>query len=414
MSDYGGPYVAGPNAGKLDAKGRHTAGPGSAGAKAGQNAASQNAAMLDPNGKTVGTLSAPGLTPLFPAAPRADRPLLMAIAIMAMLAALAGVGARLAWSVASGWIADLDSSISIQVDSADGLTGPETAARAAQLLREIPGVASAEALASDDLSALLASELNMTHIPEEIPLPGLIGVEIITAVAHGATGSGANGSGANGSGNEPLGRPLTLSTGPMGAGDAAEGVSLAVPGSTPGPDVGITVMDRSAVLSTVKAALADAGFSAMIDDHTAFRVPLQRRSGTVRTLGGALFVAALGACFLVTGYAVRANMVMRRDVVEVLHIFGARDHFIANAVMRRFLVLGGKAGLMASGLSGLCVVFLAVGTGIGEQAMHDFAPRFTPRWLDGVIILVTPALAAGLTAVSARRAALGFLKEVYA
>lgn len=305
------------------------------------------------------------LTPLFPAAPRTDRPLIIAIAIMMALASLTAIAARVAWGAAAAWSASLDTALTIEVAPVGGLSGPDTAAEAARLVVQIPGIANARALSADEVSAMIAPALGTTTIPPEIPLPGLIAVE--RAVEGGQGRGGA-------------------------AGQA----------------------HATALIDAIDAALRTGGFTPQIDDHSAFERSARSFAATLRTTGVLVFLATLVAAVLVTGFAVHANMAMRRDIVEVLHIAGAHDVFIANAVTLRFSLLGAKAGAAAAVLGALGVGLFALATLQSAGQLEAFTPRYTPNWIDVMILVITPGLAAGLSALAARRAAMGFLEEVFA
>lgn len=293
--------------------------------------------------------------PLFPPAQKTDRPLIIAIAIIAALATLTAIGARVAWSAAHAWGERLDQTLTVRVDSMAGLTGPETAAEAAPLIGELPGVASARAIPADELMGMIAPALGVGEVPTQMPLAGLIGVEHTV------------------------------------------------------PDDAVPPL-----MEAIAATLEAGGFTVSVDDHAAYERSARRFASAMRAGGLALLFASLISAILITAYAVQANMAVRKDVVEVLHIIGAQDAFIANAVTRRFFALGAKAGVGAAAVAGVGVALLTVATmNAAPDDPQHFAPAFTPAWLDAAILLVAPGVTAALSGVAARRAALTHLKEVY-
>jgi len=68
-----------------------------------------------------------------------------------------------------------------------------------------------------------------------------------------------------------------------------------------------------------------------------------------------IFALILGAMGVAVASATRAAVATNREIVEVLHIVGAADAFIAREFQRRFLALGLRGALIGGGGA---VVFL--------------------------------------------------------
>ncbi len=90
----------------------------------------------------------------------------------------------------------------------------------------------------------------------------------------------------------------------------------------------------------------------------------------------------------------------RRDVVEVLHISGARDRFISRLFERRFWLLGLRAGGVGA-LFALGAAAFLVFSASGDSGRNWLLPRLTLGPYDALILLAAPVLAG----VSARLAA---------
>lgn len=113
-------------------------------------------------------------------------------------------------------------------------------------------------------------------------------------------------------------------------------------------DVQLGSTDASAV-AAVTASIKTAAPDAVIDDH---RVWLERVMGLAEGFG----VVALTIMVLVTGalgltivFATRASLAEFAQVIEVLHVVGAKDGYVAGQFARRALgqaVMGGVAGLL--------------------------------------------------------------------
>ena len=105
--------------------------------------------------------------PLLPERGRGDRPLLVIMATMALLAGLALLTAI--WAARAGeiWTSGLDGTLTVQVlDPAD----------APRVLDALDGL-DASALSRGDVDALLAPWLGNADLPDDIPVPALVSVE---------------------------------------------------------------------------------------------------------------------------------------------------------------------------------------------------------------------------------------------
>jgi cell division transport system permease protein len=159
--------------------------------------------------------------------------------------------------------------------------------------------------------------------------------------------------------------------------------------------------DATNLAPDIQRKLTEAGITATVDDHSSW-------AGDVRNALGGVRLAAIGAVLLlvataiaVIAFATHAALLARRDIVDVLHLTGAEDRFIASLFERRFWLLGLQAGsigaISALGLAALLV--FATGQG-GERSW--LLPRLTLDFWDIFILLSTPILA-GFAARGAAR-----------
>jgi cell division transport system permease protein len=105
-------------------------------------------------------------------------------------------------------------------------------------------------------------------------------------------------------------------------------------------------------------------------------------------------------------FAARAALQAHRDVVDVLHMTGARAGFIARQVQWRFFRLGGEAALLGLVVAVLFAVLIWNLAGIGEAL-----PALAPVWNDAIWFLAVPAAAALLAMLTARAAVARFLSR---
>jgi cell division transport system permease protein len=127
-------------------------------------------------------------------------------------------------------------------------------------------------------------------------------------------------------------------------------------------------------------------------------------AGAVVVLGMGLLSLVFCATVLSVVFATRAAIASSRPVIEVLHLIGAEDGFIARHFQQHFLRLGFKGGLIGGGIAIALFVLAELTSGwfIGAAAGEQFSALFgtssigVPGYLAmlaqaGVIACVTAA-----------------------
>lgn len=277
--------------------------------------------------------------PLLPARDGRDGALMFVIAVLCALACLAVLGAVAADRAAQGWRGDLRASATVQVRPKPGETSAEAAARGAEALAGVKGVTEARALDRAAAVKLLEPWLGQGGVPDDLPIPELVTVDLD----------------------------------PKAPADAA----------------------------ALSAALAKAGVDGSVDDHGRWLKDVERAALTVRlgALGAALALAATAAAAI--GFATRVGLQARREVVEVLHLSGAEDRFIAGLFQNRFARLSALAGL--AGAAAAAMLWIAAKLLIPQDG---FSPLLPQHWADLWLVLPCPISAGLIGALSARRAAM--------
>jgi cell division transport system permease protein len=126
-------------------------------------------------------------------------------------------------------------------------------------------------------------------------------------------------------------------------------------------------------ISELRKSLTEQIPTASLDDHRGFVARMRAMSDAALLLGIAVLVLVLLATVLSVTFATRAAMATNRHVIEVLHLIGAKDSFIASRFQRHFLQLGFKGGLLG-GSAAIALFALAdlagnwfTGTAAGDQ-----------------------------------------------
>ncbi|WP_239520688.1 cell division protein FtsX [Pseudooceanicola aestuarii] len=259
-----------------------------------------------------------------------------AATVMTFLAVFA-----LALSLATGrlaqqWGSELARSSTVRISAPSDQVEAQTAA-ALRVLQTTEGVASARALSSQEQQALLEPFFGPDVPVDSLPVPQLI--EVVEAR----------------SGFDPQGLRLRL--------------QAEVPG-------------------------------AILDDHTRWRRPLVRAATRIRALGllSLLLIGAAMAAMITL--AANAALAANAQVISVLRLVGATDHFIAAAFVRRF-TLRALTGALIGTLAGMGAILLlpaaqAEGgflTGLGFRGAHWLWPLVLPPVAGGVAYLATSGAA---------------------
>jgi cell division transport system permease protein len=158
---------------------------------------------------------------------------------------------------------------------------------------------------------------------------------------------------------------------------------------------------RPATAAELDRALKMAGVDAVVDDHGFWIGDLKRGADLARlALAGVFLLIALAAAAVVA-FATQAGLAAHRDVVEVLHLAGARPGFVSWLFVARFARLAGLAGLIGGGgAAALGAIARLVLAGIGST------PQPWVAWSDLVLMVLAPIAAAAVAAAAAQLAAL--------
>lgn len=147
--------------------------------------------------------------------------------------------------------------------------------------------------------------------------------------------------------------------------------------------------------------------TARLDTHRRWEAELRRMASTLTLLSTLVLALISGSAVAMVIFASRAVLEANRDVVEVLHIAGADDNFIASEINRRFMSAGLLAGVI--GLAGGFLMFMALGYwGITENSGVASAARglfFLPQdgdWRSLSWFLLVPLGATVLALITSR------------
>ena len=267
------------------------------------------------------------------------------VAVLCFLACLTAMGVLAADRAARGWTGQITGAATVIVRPRGGETPDAAAARAAEALAGVPGVSEARALEPQKAYDLIRPWLGDISDLADLPVPRL--VEITLDGAH-----------------------------PAAAG----------------------ALDK---------ALKAQGIDAAVDDHSLWIKDIRRAGGVVRGLGAGVFLLIAAAAGAVVAFATRAGLAARRDVVEVLHLAGAEDAYIARLFQARFARVAGFSGLIGAAAAAAAGVGLRLAGG-GE----GLSPALPLAWSDLLAVVPCPLVAALVAAAAARFTAVRLIRDM--
>lgn len=258
------------------------------------------------------------------------------VGAMVYIASIALAGALVLSSAGQAWQGDLAGRITIQV-MPQGAGTDEAVARIVTLLRQTPGIANAELLDDEAMRALLAPWLGKDADLSALPIPALIDARIA-----------------------PDGN---IETKALAARLAAE-----IPGTT-------------------------------VDDHGLWLEDVRTFARVLQAIGYAI-VGLVGATAIVTVvFATRAGLAVHEEVIEILHLVGARDGYIARQFQIHVRTLALAGALIGFALSVATIVVLGRFAPVGEGSM---LPQMTLSPLQWLAMASLPLIAVAIGMATAR------------
>jgi cell division transport system permease protein len=166
-------------------------------------------------------------------------------------------------------------------------------------------------------------------------------------------------------------------------------------------------------LAALKARLGRAAPGAVLDDHRVWLVRLQKLVRMAEAIAACVVFFIAAAAVLTVIFTTRTGLSVHRDAIELLHLMGARDGYIARQFERQALRLGLAGGTLGLALALVTIVVLghasAAAASLGETAPLPSLGLAAWHWL---VLLVLPVAAALLAMVTARITVLGALARM--
>lgn len=280
--------------------------------------------------------------PIVPRSTVVGRSLVLVTAIMCFLACLA-LGT--AWAVhraAATWTRDAGREITIQIKPVDGVELKRQVRETLSLLSGIPGIVRARAYSNEDTLKILEPWLGKGLNLDELPVPQLIALEL-----------------------DPVVPP-----------------------------------DLKALENLLKQKVPNA----VLDDHRVWQAQIRSVARSIQLASFLVLFLMLGATLAIIVFATKGAMAGNKDIVEVLHMVGARQRFIAGEFARHFLILGLKGGAIGG--------IAAAGMFIAARMVMTQIITTSPGGASGALVQAVSIGWAGYAGIAGIVALLGVLSAV--
>ncbi len=260
------------------------------------------------------------------------------IAFMVFLAVLAMAAVLVLGATAQRWDRGVSGTLTVQLAPTDNpARDDENQKDVLALLAGTPGIERYEALGKDKLLKLLEPWLGGATEAADLPLPRLIDVKLLA-----------------------------------------------------GADLDARALERRLRVRVPGAS---------VDDHRVWLERLLRLIRTVELVAGVILAFIALATIGTVVFTTRTGLAVHREAIEVLHLIGARDSYIAGQFAGRALILGLKGGLigLALGVPALAGIgYLA--TTLGTAVL----PQLSIGVLHWLAVIALPFAVAGLAMATAR------------
>jgi cell division transport system permease protein len=223
------------------------------------------------------------------------------VAVMSFLACLALGMVITLDRLANDWTDGLSGSVTVQLLPSSQISPEDQMKEAVRIVRQWPGIFSARPLSRGEAGALLEPWLGEGNVLDSLPVPQLIEVTLTPGVPVELDGLGKN--------------------------------------------------------------LADGVPGAVLDDHHRWNAQLAGFAASTEAVGWSVLLLIALATLAIVIFATQAGLQTHREIVEVVHMIGARDVFIASEFQRHFLWLGVRGGIFG--------LIIAAVTLIGSSFLWD-------------------------------------------
>jgi len=263
------------------------------------------------------------------------------VAIMVYLAALALISALTMNRAISHWQDGLSGTLTIQIPQENSAkktpAAPDALDRILTVLIATPGIIEAKVMEPEEIERLLQPWLGAAASLAELPVPTLVSVTF---------------------------------------------------NPTAEPD-----------FSELARAVAKISPDAIVDTHQAWLGKVRDLARTVQAVAILVVALIIGSAIMIIAFATRMGLSVHGHVIELLHLIGARDSYVASQFQAHVLTFALRGGIIGLVLA-VATVFLAGRTLEGSDVL--LLPDLVLQPLDWSVLLLLPVAVALVATITAR------------
>ncbi len=259
------------------------------------------------------------------------------VAVMVYLATIALMSALAMHKLSRQWDSGLTGQLTVQIPPPKaGEPGGETADEVLQILRSTPGVVTAELLDDDSVAALLEPWLG-NAAAADLPLPGLIAVTL----------------------------------------------------------EGPRAVDLKALVSRVESVTP----GVLVDDHKRWLGNLLDLARTIEVIAVLVVLLVSASAIVMVVFVTRMGLAVHSHVIELLHLVGAQDAYVARQFQSHALKFGLLGGLLGLAVAVPTIFILAY---LLQRVEGTMLPKLSLSAFEWTLLALMPVISAAITTVTAR------------
>jgi len=163
-------------------------------------------------------------------------------------------------------------------------------------------------------------------------------------------------------------------------------------------------------VNDLRLRIQEASPGAVVDDHVAFNARAMGFLRTVEVMAISLLILVLAATAGVVAFVARAGLSIHRQIVEILHLVGARDAYVARQFQAQAFRFGFVGALIGSLLGAVTLLAAAFWSARGDAAI-GLAFHAFELWMIWPLAMI-PVAAVLIAMVTVRIAVQGALRRM--
>ncbi|MBK19406.1 MAG: cell division protein [Rhodospirillaceae bacterium] len=136
-----------------------------------------------------------------------------------------------------------------------------------------------------------------------------------------------------------------------------------------------------------------------VDDHGVWLDKLIALASAIEAIAFAILILISVAGIATVVFATRTSLTIHRDVIELLHVMGARDEFVADQFHRHAMFLGLKGGVAGVALA---LITLWILGSLWQNVESSLLPPASLDFLQWTGIIAVALVAAAISTITAR------------